>query len=94
MTPTGTITQFSIPTANAGASHITYGSSGVLWFTETNANKIGRITTTGSITEYVIPTLHSGASGVTPCTTNCGAHGGVWFTEATANKIGTFNSPI
>jgi streptogramin lyase len=94
VTPTGTVTQFSIPTANAGASHITYGQAGSLWFTETNANKIGRITTTGSVTEYRIPTVSSGPSGITPCTTSCGVHGGVWFTETNANKIGRFNSPI
>ncbi len=93
MTPSGTLTQYALPTANAKPDRII--ENGALFFTETTANKIGRITTSGSITEYAIPTANSGASGLTVCPkTYCGAHGGVWFTEKTANKIGKFNSPL
>jgi hypothetical protein len=94
MTPTGILTQYTIPTANAGAHRIIASADGALWFTETTGNKLGRITTTGSITEYRIPTANAGAFGIIPCTTFCGTHGGVWFTETKANKIGRFNAPI
>lgn len=95
MTPTGTVTQFSLPTANAGPNRIVAGYDLALYFTETTANKIGRISTSGSVTEYKIPTLNAGATGITPCSSlHCGTHGGVWFTETTVNKIGKFNAPI
>jgi hypothetical protein len=95
MTPTGTKTQFAIPTASSGADRITYGYDGAQYFTETNANKIGRITTTGYIKEYSIPTAGSRPTGIAPCSSvNCGTHGGVWFTETAANQIGRFNAPI
>ncbi len=95
MTPTGSVTQFALPTANAGPDRIVGSYDSALFFTEKTANKIGRITTNGFITEYKIPTANSGPTGITPCSSvNCGTHGGVWFTETTANKIAKFNAPI
>jgi virginiamycin B lyase len=41
MTPSGTLTEFTVPTANAGAWGITVGPDGNLWFTENATNKIG-----------------------------------------------------
>jgi streptogramin lyase len=41
----GVITKFPIPIANSFPSGITTGPDGNLWFTELNANQIGRITT-------------------------------------------------
>jgi streptogramin lyase len=40
-----TITEFTIPTELSGPASITVGPDGALWFTENEANKIGRITT-------------------------------------------------
>ncbi|HZZ65167.1 MAG TPA: hypothetical protein VFE17_06700 [Candidatus Baltobacteraceae bacterium] len=92
---TGATTQYSVPTAGAEPTVITYGYDLALWFVETHANKIARITTSGSVTEYSIPTANSGANAIQPCdTTTCSPHGGVWFTEQTANKIGKFKSPL
>jgi virginiamycin B lyase len=39
-----TVTEFPLPTANAGAGDIVLGPDGNLWFTEKTANKIGRVT--------------------------------------------------
>jgi hypothetical protein len=99
MTPTGTVTQFKIPTANSGADRITYGYDTAQYFTETAANKIGRIGVKGHITEYAIPTANSQPTGITPCAPtasqgNCGTYGGVWFTETAANQIGRLDAPI
>jgi len=69
------------PTDQAG--RITAGPDGALWFTETVAGKIGRITTSGVITEYAIPTANSYPYGITT-----GPDGAVWFTEVNAQKIG------
>jgi virginiamycin B lyase len=83
ITTTGTITHYSIPTANSIPDGITAGSDGALWFTECLGNKIGRITTSGAVTEYSIPTSAS-----SPNTIATGADGALWFTECRGNKIG------
>jgi streptogramin lyase len=57
-----------------------------LWFAETLANKIARITTTGIITEFAIPSAATQPVGVAS-----GPDGHVWFAEsaaATGNRIG------
>jgi hypothetical protein len=41
------VTEFPIPTADSNPVGITRGPDGNLWFTETQANKIGRITPAG-----------------------------------------------
>src|SRR5262249_24746031 len=47
LTPSGAVTEFATPTANADPAFITGGPDGNVWFTESGANKIGRITPTG-----------------------------------------------
>src|SRR5258706_4225506 len=54
-----TFTEFPVPTVDGGPWSITTGPDGALWFTESFANKIGRITTAGVITEFPIPTANS-----------------------------------
>lgn len=78
-----TITQFPVPTANSRPYTIVAGPDGALWFTESNGNKIGRITTTGQITEFTVPTPGSGPYGIAT-----GADGNIWFTERFADIIG------
>lgn len=73
--------EFSIPTPASGPTAITDGPGG-LWFTESLAGKIGRITPDGTITEFAIPTANSGPAGITA------TFDFVWFTERNANKIG------
>jgi virginiamycin B lyase len=41
ITPTGTITEFAIPTALSGPVLIAAGPSNTIWFTEGSSNKIG-----------------------------------------------------
>jgi streptogramin lyase len=83
ITPAGTITEFSIPTANSGLVGITAGPDGNLWFVERFPNQIGRITPTGAVTEFPIPSPNSDAFMIV-----AGPDGNLWFTEATAGKIG------
>jgi virginiamycin B lyase len=66
-----------------GPSGITFGQDGAVWFTETRANKIARMTTSGRITEYPIPT-----PGSEPGEIVAGPDGALWFTEFLGNKIG------
>jgi virginiamycin B lyase len=86
------IKEYPIPSAKGIPVGITSGPDGVLWFTEVNVNKIGRIDpATHIITEYPIPTPKSGAAeGITS-----GPDGAIWFSEGGtgdtdngANKIG------
>jgi len=79
----GTFTSFSVPTAGSNPYGITVGSDGNLWFTESNAGKIGRITPDGKITEFSTPTLDSAPRGITK-----GPDGNIWFTQWDGNKIG------
>src|SRR5208282_2637958 len=86
ITPTGTITEFTIPTANCFPGSITAGPDGNLWFVEEDSNKIGRITPAGMITEFPIPTANSQLSPTQGITT--GPDGNLWFTESDAGQIG------
>ena len=79
----GTITEFPVPTSSSNPEGITKGPDGNLWFTEYNANRIGRITPSGSFTDYPIPTSGSQPLGIT-----AGPDGNLWFTEDNTNKIG------
>ncbi|MBI3967259.1 MAG: hypothetical protein HY329_16615, partial [Chloroflexi bacterium] len=77
------VTRRRIPTTNSRPTAIVRGADGNYWFTQTGANKIGRITPTGLITEFPIPTPNAAPTGIT-----AGPDGNVWFTETGANKIG------
>ena len=72
------ITEYPIPTPNSISYGIAAGPDGALWFTEGNANKIGRITTAGVFTEYPLSSQLSGAYLIT-----VGPDGALWFTENT-----------
>ena len=52
MTPSGTLTEFDVPTASARPNGITIGPDGQIWYTEDEAGKIARITTAGASTEF------------------------------------------
>src|SRR5436190_20192265 len=73
-----TITEFNVPTAGSQPLWIASGPDGNLWFTETSANKIGRITTGGIITEFVVPTRSSSPAGIV-----AGPDNNLWFVEGT-----------
>lgn len=82
MTTGGSLTEFTIPTPNAGAQYIIAGTDGALWFTEQNASQLGRITTSGSFSEFPIPTANSQPFDLATCPTACeNAHGRIWITE-------------
>src|SRR5579885_3133497 len=77
ITPSGTITQFALPTANSDPVEITLGPDGNLWFTETDGNQIGRITPEGRVTEFALPNDGSNPGAIT-----AGPDGNLWFIEA------------
>jgi virginiamycin B lyase len=85
-TPTATppvATRYPTPTTSSGPASMTLGPDGNIWFAESLANKIGRITPAGAITEFPIPTANSFPAGIA-----AGVDGNLWFNEADGNKIG------
>ena len=48
-------TDYTVPTADAEVTGITVGPFGNIWFTERNADKIGRINAEGTFTEFPLP---------------------------------------
>lgn len=71
----GSIAEFAVPTASSHPDGITAGPDGNLWFKESYASKIGRITSRGAITEFPAPTQFIGA--ITK-----GPDGNLWFNES------------
>src|SRR5262249_11522097 len=45
------ITEYAVPTASSGPKQITSGPDGLLWFTESSASKIAKVTTAGTFTQ-------------------------------------------
>src|ERR1700724_466959 len=77
------ITEYPVPTAGSSPGVIAAGPDGNLWFTESSANKIGRISTAGTFTEFSVPTASSSPRGIA-----VGPDGALWVTEHDADKIG------
>lgn len=71
--------------ANRLPQHLALGPDGALWFTESSANAIGRITTAGIVTEFPTPTTASN-----PYAIVSGSDGNLWINESGAGKIGRF----
>jgi streptogramin lyase len=91
ITPAGALEGWAIPTAGGKPAGITTGPDGNVWFTEENANNIGRITPSGAISEFHV-TGGGNPHGIAP-----GPNGEVWFTVPGGNKIGRIppsGSPI
>jgi streptogramin lyase len=75
--PAGHFKSFRVPTDGSEPRHITLGSDGNMWFTESNidVSQIGRIDAGGNITEFVVPTRFSQPSDIVS-----GPDGALWFT--------------
>jgi streptogramin lyase len=70
------ITTYPVPAPAAYADKMARGSDGALWFTENEANKIGRISPDGTITEFQVPGGYSNPAGIA-----AGPDGALWFTS-------------
>jgi streptogramin lyase len=86
MTPTGSVTEYHVPTAGALPFGMTSGPDGNLYFAEIVGNKIGRVDTSGNVTEFTVPTANAGIRMVT-----VGPDGNIWFTERDSGKIGSLS---
>lgn len=83
--PAGHFKSFKVPTDDSRPLHITLGSDGNMWFTESNiaASQIGRIDPDGNITEFVIPRRFTSPGDIVS-----GADGALWFTGDADFAIG------
>lgn len=75
--------EFPLPNPACGPEGLVDVAGG-LWFTESVANRIGRLKVDGSVVEYVIPTPASRPRRIAQDAN----FNGFWFTEFDANKIG------
>ena len=99
ISPDGTMTEFPLPTSGRNEMYphpdpgsevfprgIMAGPDDAMWFVESGADQIGRITTDGVITEYPLPTRGTVKSWPTRLTP--GTDGALWFYETYAGKLG------
>jgi streptogramin lyase len=79
------VTEFAAGISTAsGPAFITAGPDGNLWFTESDGNRIGRITPLGVVTEFSVGiTADANLIGIT-----AGPDGNLWFTENATGQIG------
>jgi streptogramin lyase/tRNA A-37 threonylcarbamoyl transferase component Bud32 len=82
ITTTGSISLYTVPRKEAPYA-ITAGPDGTLWFSTSNNNKLGRISTNGEFTEF---TLRPPISWVWYSMV-IGKDGALWFSDYTANAI-------
>jgi virginiamycin B lyase len=78
---TAAISELALATAASAPTWITAGADGNLWATESEADRIVRITPAGALTEFTLP------AGREPLQITSAA-GFVWFTERSGDRIG------
>ena len=81
------ITEFPL-SLNSQPSGITTGGDAHLWFTEFNANKIGKLSVMGGLIEFFVTTPSSGPGGITS-----GPDGNLWFAYFTDTNGGNDTTP-
>jgi streptogramin lyase len=78
-----TLAQFAVPTTGELVD-IAEGPDGGIWFTDTGANRVARLSPDGAtLAGYPVPTAAAFPYGIV-----AGADGNLWFTMRDANKIG------
>jgi streptogramin lyase len=76
------------PIPNGGLAYqIVSGSDGNVWFIESAANKLARMSPTGVVTEFTVPTANSRPNGLA-----LGTDGNIWFGQSVGSKIGRISS--
>jgi MYXO-CTERM domain-containing protein len=82
-----TLAQFPVPTTGELVD-IAEGSDGGIWFTDTGANRVARLSPDGAmLTGYALPTAAAFPHGITS-----GPDGNLWFAMRDANKIGVITT--
>ena|SRR5579872_909342 len=96
VSPDGGSHEYNVPTYHAGVGAITIGSDKALWFIESAANKIGRMTINGSFREYSIGKLDRKHATLHPLldltSITKGPDSAIWFTEWFPDRIGRIDN--
>ncbi len=87
ITPSGTITEFNVPSTQGKARYdtrggIVAGPDGALWFTEPVENRIGRMSTSGVISEFDLPAPY----GAFPVSIALSTDGHLWVASTGSNQ--------
>jgi virginiamycin B lyase len=96
ITPTGQVSQFADPNANASfVADFTRGSDGNIWFLDVvgfspSQESIGRVTPAGVISEFPIPAFKGNRASVNQMA--LGSDGNIWFTANTLIGRGTLSN--
>ncbi len=87
------VLEYITPTPDSSPADLAFDDQGNLWFTELNANRIGKLVpsqakslTSQGITEYELPHPNS-----KPHYLTIAKNGMIWFTELRGNRIGRLN---
>lgn len=84
----GQIAEFALPArgeAELGISSMAAGQDGYLYFTEPNANRLGRVNASGEVSEEPLPN-----SGSRPRAIATAPDGSLWFSEEGGDRVGHF----
>jgi streptogramin lyase len=84
VTPTGAMTEYTLPGPITNSVGITTGADGRMWVTQADASRVVVVDTNGTVLA-VIPT-HHGPAGIT-----VGPDGNVWFAASLDGEIGRLN---
>ena len=83
-TTDGRPVEFPLPTPNSGPTTLALAPDGVVWFTQSSGNRIGRMNPDGSgLREFPLPQPDS-----SPRIIALGSDGNMWFSEHTGNRMG------
>jgi virginiamycin B lyase len=82
VSPTGLLLHRFFLANHSYPQAIAAGPDGNIWITETNANKIARMTTGGRVTEFTIPTAAANPNAIISGNVDT-----LWFNEVGKNKI-------
>jgi streptogramin lyase len=93
ITPSGEMTQFSLPAVTGGAQTIASGPDGNLWLTSNGGGQgqpdwILRVSVKGDVTKFQAGSNQGGGFGTGPESITAGPDGNVWFTEFWTSRIG------
>ncbi|MEO8605164.1 MAG: hypothetical protein ABI629_21530 [bacterium] len=64
ITTAGVVTELGTPSPGSVPLYITLGPDGAMWFSESGANRLGRIARDGRITKFDLPDSDSYATGI------------------------------